>query len=61
MSPLRDPKLEYAYQRLNDNWNKEQKVRQFSSHFCMAQTSLYTSEEIPSEKEGKERKSKVNT
>ena len=26
----------------------------------MAQTSLYTSEEIPSEKEGKERKSKGN-
>ena len=50
VSPLRDPKLEYAYQRLTDKWNEERKVRQFVIHFCMAQTPLYTSEGIPSGK-----------
>ena len=50
VSPLRDPKLEYAYQRLTDKWNEERKVRQFVIHFCMAQTPLYTSEGIPNGK-----------
>ena len=44
---LTSQRIEYAYQHLNNKWNKEQKVRQFVIHFCMTQTALYTSEGIP--------------